>query len=470
MGFARDTSRTDESAPGSARPTAAMPGKHTLVDQVQCMPLDGAVQAKAGADSHSSECIQVAAAHGTSGPAQEMPHAHTIQGLFGRHDVSGVKAHTDSAAAEGASAMGAEAFAAGDHVAFGGAPSLHTAAHEAAHVVQQRGGVQLAGGVGTAGDAHEQHADAVADMVVQGKSAEGLLDRYTGSHGVSASGAAGVQRKNLTQANKQGDLTDSGATHAVWGNPAMTGRIFTVTVGGTAADRTAALVAAAEQNAKVGTGIAGLNFHGTPAQLDKATTQELDAFFVRVTVNFTHQAHPQQLVLLYQHARQFNGYIVAIKDTSNPALQQEEPMDIPRRSTDPLTSGFKFSNRHDQEDGSAIASLTSGGAEKNVDAYTKIAGEGARWQCVRKFASRIKNTTRFFTAHDATTVFAITFDKLWLNWKVGFNNKYDIPDSDVATALGSGGTLEVVRGAAVAKATLTADDYNLDTHAGHVVS
>jgi hypothetical protein len=51
--------------------------------------------------------------------------------------------------------MGAEAFATGDQVAFGAAPDLHTAAHEAAHVVQQRQGVQLKGGVGEVGDAYE---------------------------------------------------------------------------------------------------------------------------------------------------------------------------------------------------------------------------------------------------------------------------------------------------------------------------
>src|SRR5262249_23052070 len=70
-------------------------------------------------------------------------------------------------------------FAVGNAVAFDGAPDLHTAAHEAAHVVQQRGGVQLKGGVNEAGDEHEQHANQVADRVVAGSSAEDLLDRYT---------------------------------------------------------------------------------------------------------------------------------------------------------------------------------------------------------------------------------------------------------------------------------------------------
>jgi Domain of unknown function (DUF4157) len=52
--------------------------------------------------------------------------------------------------------MGATAYATGDRIAFAGAPDLHTTAHEAAHVVQQRAGVSLPGGVGQAGDAYER--------------------------------------------------------------------------------------------------------------------------------------------------------------------------------------------------------------------------------------------------------------------------------------------------------------------------
>lgn len=168
---------------------AASPGKRTLVEQAyateapvqrQASPAAGAAEGPAGLEP---ERVHQAAQHGTSGSGGSLPHLDRIQRSFGRHDVSGVRAHTDEAAAEGARAMGAEAFADGEHVAFGGAPSLHTAAHEAAHVVQQRGGVQLKGGVGEAGDRYEQHANAVADLVVQGKSAESLLDGYAGAGG-----------------------------------------------------------------------------------------------------------------------------------------------------------------------------------------------------------------------------------------------------------------------------------------------
>ncbi|MEO7734475.1 MAG: DUF4157 domain-containing protein [Kofleriaceae bacterium] len=162
-------------------------GKRTLSEALPAVQhkLNGPAPATPGA-------TQAAAAHGTSGSGGSLPHLSRIQQLFGRHDVSGVRAHVGGNAAEGAAAMGAKAFATGDHVAFAAAPDLHTAAHEAAHVVQQRGGVQLKGGVGQAGDTYEQHADAVADMVVQGKSAEGLLDAHAGGKSTGAL-AAGIQ-------------------------------------------------------------------------------------------------------------------------------------------------------------------------------------------------------------------------------------------------------------------------------------
>jgi hypothetical protein len=152
----------------------------------------GAPRASAGAGD-----VHTAAAHGTSGAGGALPHFDQIQRSFGRHDVGQIQAHVGGAAAEGASAMGAEAFATGNHVAFARSPDLHTAAHEAAHVVQQRGGVSLKGGVGEEGDPHERHADAVADAVVAGGSAEALLDQYASgaSPGQTAEGAADTQRK-----------------------------------------------------------------------------------------------------------------------------------------------------------------------------------------------------------------------------------------------------------------------------------
>ena len=156
-----------------------------------------------------ASAVRSAAARGISGGGGSLPFASQIQSSFGSHDVSSVQAHTGGAASAANQAMGSNAFATGNHVAFKGSPDLHTAAHEAAHVVQQRAGVNLPGGVGKAGDSYERHADAVADNVVQGKSAAPLLDQFTGGN---AQGAAAVQRN--VQMNWLGDLADGAANLA----------------------------------------------------------------------------------------------------------------------------------------------------------------------------------------------------------------------------------------------------------------
>lgn len=138
--------------------------------------------------------VHAAAASGVKGSGGSLPFASQIQKAFGRHDVSSLRAHTGGAAQSAARSIGASAYASGSDVAFGGAPDLHTAAHEAAHVVQQRAGIDVAGGVGKAGDRYEQNADAVADRVVRGTSAEDLLGPVEGG-GASAVQSKAVQLK-----------------------------------------------------------------------------------------------------------------------------------------------------------------------------------------------------------------------------------------------------------------------------------
>jgi len=128
--------------------------------------------------------VHSAAERGISGSSGTLPHASTIQKSFGGYDISNIQAHLDPAAHAGATAMGAEAYATGDRIAFANAsPDLHTAAHEATHVIQQKAGVSLLGGVGKTGDRYERQADDVADLVVQGKSAAGLLGEISGGTG-----------------------------------------------------------------------------------------------------------------------------------------------------------------------------------------------------------------------------------------------------------------------------------------------
>ncbi len=160
------------------------PGKRT--------PTDGLVQRRAVAPAATGEDeTQAIASDGVRGGGGALPHGDTIAASFGRYApvVEGVRAHVGGAAADASAAIGAEAYATGNSIAFATAPELGLAAHEAAHVVQQARGVHLKGGVGQAGDVYEQHADAVAAEVVAGRSAEPLLEQMAGG------GTTGVQHQ-----------------------------------------------------------------------------------------------------------------------------------------------------------------------------------------------------------------------------------------------------------------------------------
>lgn len=142
------------------------------------------------------EEIRAAAAVGVTGGGMTLPYLNRIQASFGpEHDLSSVRAHVGGRAEEASRAMGAVAYTTGEAVAFREAPDLFTTAHEAAHVIQQRAGISLPNGVGLAGDAHEQHADAVAQRVVRGESSRGLLDSLPGAKAPSAGSSGPVTQQ-----------------------------------------------------------------------------------------------------------------------------------------------------------------------------------------------------------------------------------------------------------------------------------
>jgi Domain of unknown function (DUF4157) len=191
--------RRSRETSGGSRESArsqASPGKQTLTQNlpVQQKPSAGA--------SASTDGVHESAARGTASAAQALPHGDAIQASFGpAFDVSSIRAHVGGDAAEACDDMCASAFASGNHVAFQRSPDLHTAAHEAAHVVQQAQGVNLYGGVGEAGDEHERHADAVADRVVAGRSAADLFGVRSTTGAPSP--RAAVQRKDKEKKEKE---------------------------------------------------------------------------------------------------------------------------------------------------------------------------------------------------------------------------------------------------------------------------
>jgi len=110
-----------------------------------------------------------------TGADAPLPHHDTIDAAFGRFDIGGLRAGVGGKTGAALTRQDADGALSGDQVGLTG-PDLWTEAHEAAHAIQQAGGQGLPRGEGRRGDRWERHADAVADAVVAGDSAEELLE------------------------------------------------------------------------------------------------------------------------------------------------------------------------------------------------------------------------------------------------------------------------------------------------------
>ena len=159
-----------------------------------------ASDAASGQASRSAHGI---AERGLRGASGALPHLDRIQRSFGRHDLSDVQTSVGGEARAANERLGSLAYARGRQIAFKQSPDLRLAAHEAAHVVQQARGVHLKDGIGRPGDRYEQHADRVADQVVAGRSAEGLLDDGAPSSHAGRMSRAGVVGSVQAQADDE---------------------------------------------------------------------------------------------------------------------------------------------------------------------------------------------------------------------------------------------------------------------------
>jgi nucleoid-associated protein YgaU len=159
--------RTDAVGEPPDAASVASPGKRTLTEGLIMRHASGApAAAPEGAAARS------AFSAATSGAGSEVPFRSEMERSFGE-DFSGVRAHLGGSSRDGLDALGANAAAHGDAIAFGTAtPDRALVAHELTHVVQQRrggAGVQNKSAVSEPGDHAEREADDVARRVVAGE-------------------------------------------------------------------------------------------------------------------------------------------------------------------------------------------------------------------------------------------------------------------------------------------------------------
>ena len=213
-------------------------------------------------------------------------------------------------------------------------------------------------------------------------------------------------------------------------------------------------------------------------KLDTATEATLDPFFHSVKIPYKNKGKSEKIELVFQHAKNWTGYVEAVYDSANKGTSAVPTMyDLGSESASTDKSGsnnqnghyrnLKYSNRHDDKSGRLLLDLTEGDDEPSFDAYTKIAGEGARWICVRKHAGKLWDETRFFTKsrRNPRNVDFVYFKDLWKTWKDTFGKEYDIPDATVKSHILAGSITCGVYWNWRSK--MTEYDYDLDNHRSH---
>lgn len=131
------------------------------------------------------------------------------------------------------------------------------------------------------------------------------------------------------------------------------------------------------------------------------------------------------------------GYIVSVEKTRKGGGSARGGMVNSQGAPRPNTTDT-YSNSHEPTAESPILNITyreddeADIKSKNFDAYTKLAGEGARFKCVRNNIDTITDDTVFYANGQDK---GVKFSQLWLTWSASFGKKYDIEDKEIAEKL-----------------------------------
>jgi hypothetical protein len=145
------------------------------------------------------------------------------------------------------------------------------------------------------------------------------------------------------------------------------------------------------------------------------------------------------LLLYYQHSPDWPGYVTYVEDGG-----ESSKMRLGGKVSNPETAGVPdtYSNFHHDTGGTNLTGMTgldSGRTreqnEKSLDAMTKLAGEGARFVCVRSNISRMTDNSRFYVIVDENTTKYVKLSDLWSSWAPVFDKANDISNATVKNAI-----------------------------------
>lgn len=157
-----------------------------------------------------------------------------------------------------------------------------------------------------------------------------------------------------------------------------------------------------------------------------------------------------RLIMRYHFGPYNNGYVLGVtKNNKRENSSRSEVTYSGFLSTAP-SGEDEYSNTHASVAGTvldATKGLKDGNRADKYDAYTKLVGEGARFQCVRNNISIVKDDTCFYTTVNpqSTDKVGILYKDLCKCWGDVFGEAFDIDNQRLIAALRDGYSKKEVR-------------------------
>lgn len=266
-------------------------------------------------------------------------------------------------------------------------------------------------------------------------------DRHTGS-------PLPIQRKTLENAglHAQLDVASTGRRGKIIGDNAHNGLIYSNPEPQIVPTRADVLKESARLAADVGKGVQKWAAESsdrkgkkgriyTTGQFDEPAVPTVDPFIHETTFSYGDRKAGTggAFSISYQHSNDMDGYVSSIVETPDGQAGLSGGMEKGRERFSDAPSVFRYSHLHEKHSGSLL-DATAPATVKRFDPITKLAGEGARFNCVRNHMAKLRDDSIFYTKEN-DYYRGIAFQHLYVIWTTHFGGRFSIPDKDVADTI-----------------------------------
>lgn len=156
---------------------------------------------------------------------------------------------------------------------------------------------------------------------------------------------------------------------------------------------------------------------------NKVDSPLINPFQVPIMAKYGVNPSDSKIKLFYHYGPYNHGYIVKVE------LGYNSSVETGTMNNKDQVGENEYSSKHDTKDDRIILNQTEDQDNaKKFDAYTKLAGEGARFQCVKRNINTISNNTVICVPYSNQ---GVAFCELWKTWGATFNKEFNIKDDAI---------------------------------------